>query len=201
MMVAACSRPERERTAPGQDAPAGPQDQAPQATTRTLTATDLAWLGETADGIRKETLRLVVDKAGMPRLRRPNEHENDDREIAPVRTDALDRWRVDAVVVRPNQAKQVALETDSSYDAVFWSESSVDKFVWPYYHSHRLWNDTLQAVKDTFAVDRNAVAIAHQAPSKSSNVMGTAQLRVGVVADTGGPVTWYTASDYLRRRR
>ena len=47
------------------------------------------------------------------------------------------------------------------YDAVFWTESSVEKFLWPYYHAHRIYDTDLAAFRKAFDDDPNVIAIMH----------------------------------------
>jgi hypothetical protein len=139
-----------------------------------LSATDLIWLGETADGKRDVDLVLVRDKHGEARLKeKPGEGDEKVRDIK-IRTEpskfgpGKEREKIAEVVCRSKEGGEVRLMSEDDYDAVFWSESAIGKFVWPYYHSHRLWDKQIQDVKDKFDGDSTAVAVAHQAPSKSS---------------------------------
>jgi hypothetical protein len=139
-----------------------------------LTATDLIWLGETADGKRGVDLVLVKDCHGKPRLKEAVEDGDTKVRDIKIKTEpsrfkaGRKREQIKEVLCRPHQGKEFLLTSKAEFDAVFWSESAIGKFVWPYYHSHRLWDSVMQGVREAFDGDPHAVAIAHQAPSKSS---------------------------------
>ena len=51
-------------------------------------------------------------------------------------------------------------------DAIFWTESAVDKFLFPYYASQRLFTDEeMRRLKESFR-DERVVAIWHFTPSR-----------------------------------
>ena len=74
--------------------------------------------------------------------------------------------------------------------------------MWPYYHSHRLWDADLQKLQDNYDNDPEAAAIAHQAPSKSSvkTTSSVSNLLVAKVAtNKAGPeLKFVPASMYVR---
>jgi hypothetical protein len=139
-----------------------------------LSVTDIIWLGERADSKRGVDLVLVRDKDGKPNLRETPEPGDEVVQEITIRTPdpsgqpGFTREQIAEVICRSAEGKEFTLLSSKEFDAVFWSESSVRKFVWPYYHSHRLWDAELQTLQDQFDGDPTAVAIAHQAPSKSS---------------------------------
>jgi hypothetical protein len=137
-----------------------------------LSPTNLTWLGEEGDAKPGKKLMIVKDKDGRWGLRETA--VGDEQVVVPgIRiTTPLDTTaatdHIAKVVCTTTKGSSVELKSDEQFDSVFWTPSSVRKFVWPYYQSHRLWDDEIQAVKDKFETDPNAFAIAHQAPSRSS---------------------------------
>ena len=174
-----------------------------------LSVTDIIWLGETADSHRGVDLVLVRDKDGKPTLKEKAEPGDDVVQEITVRTadtsarPGFTREEIAEVICRSAEGKEFRLTTADEYDAVFWSESSVRKFVWPYYHSHRLWDAELQQLQDQFDTDPMAVAIAHQAPSKSSvqKTSSVSNLLVAkVAADKAAPeLKFMRAAHYCAR--
>ena len=136
-----------------------------------LTATDLAWLAETADGRRSVDFTLVRDANGKAKLRPDMKMEPGDQiatEIK-VRTEPILPGRASLVQVI-GQAEDFELEpllAKDGWDALFWTESAVEKFLYPYYRSQRLWDSRMDDLKAKYDVDKDAVAIAHLAPSYS----------------------------------
>jgi hypothetical protein len=174
-----------------------------------LSVTDIIWLGETADSHRGVDLVLVRDKDGKPTLREKPEPGDEVVQEITVRTSepstqrGFTREEIAEVICRSAEGKEFRLKTSDEYDAVFWSESAVRKFVWPYYHSHRLWDADLQKLQDQYDGDREAVAIAHQAPSKSSiqKTSSVANLLVAkVAANKAAPeLKFMSAAHYCAR--
>jgi hypothetical protein len=130
-----------------------------------INATDFAALAETADGLRGEDLVLVRDAEQKPRLREALQEGDVVATEVRVWTDRPPRKKIREVVCVPEEGRLRTLETGSGYDAVFWSDSAVEKFLYPYYHAQRLWNADMEAVAAKFKRDMDAVAIAHLAPS------------------------------------
>ena len=165
----------------------------------------LAWLAEKADGKRNEVFRLVIDKDGDPQLRARNEKADStdcDTKVK-VKTEALEgRKEVPFVVLHVRDAKPDTLRSDKDFDAVFWTQSSVEKFVWPYYHSHRLWNDSLEAIRKEFDDKKTAFAIAHQAPSRSISQgrrIASPVDEIFVGEDSAGVLKWTPALEFVGR--
>ena len=103
----------------------------------------LAWLAEQADGQRNKPLSLVIDTNGEPQLRKGDKpgrvkdglryegKSEDEGTMGPTGSRYCDHT--------PQGGKKRDAAPRRGFDAVFWTQSSVEKFVWPYYHSHRLW--------------------------------------------------------------
>jgi hypothetical protein len=143
----------------------------PEALLLELSEADLVRLGEQADGGLERELLLVRDGDGRARLRRavePGDQVVSQIRIRPPVPTLASRARLTEVVCRSAGGATLSLRPDrDEYDCIFWSESAVRKFVWPYYHAHRLWDADLQRLRDEWESDPTAVAIAHQAPTKS----------------------------------
>jgi hypothetical protein len=136
-----------------------------------LTATDLAWLAETADGNRSVDFVLVRDANGKAQLRAKDSMQEGDEVPAEikVRTEQTlpDRTKVVQVTCQAEGHDLEPLLSADAWDAVFWTESSVEKFLYPYYRSQRLWDSRMDALQARYNSDPEAVAIAHRAPSYS----------------------------------
>lgn len=135
-------------------------------------STGLAWLAETADGNRDEKLVLVLDKNERAQLRVAL--QEGDRLVTRVEVETTnklhDRVQVEAVICKaPGYESQELLRKDG-YDALFWTESAVEKFLYPYYRSQRLWDQRMDRLMEKFNTQKEAMAVAHQAPSQSSTI-------------------------------
>jgi hypothetical protein len=169
-------------------------------------ATNLSWLAETADGMRDVDLALFIDDKQRLQLEKDDVHGTKPS-LATIRTPKYRPFRVPVTEVvcrgkievkddptKPDIIFEQTLPSNKNYDAVFWTESSVEKFLYPYYRAHRLWDETMDRLQEQFEQDDFAVAIAHQAPSKSFAVVPTS-VEIGVVKD--GKLEWMTVKDYL----
>jgi hypothetical protein len=167
-------------------------------------STGLAWLAETADGNRDAKLVLVLDKDQKPQLRVTQ--EEGDRVVTRVEvataTKLPDRVQVEMVICKAPGFESQLLRQDG-FDALFWTESAVEKFLYPYYRSQRLWDNRMDRLMEKFNTHKEAMAIAHQAPSRSSTldalVGGT--LHVGCLSrgeqSRANAMRWLPLVDYL----
>lgn len=159
----------------------------------------LSWLAEEADGRRGEELSLMLHPTEGLRLRRKGDPAlNGEQELCKIETPKCQSGRVPvlSVAVDIEGANTHRIDPAEGWDAVFWTESSVEKFVYPYYHAHRLWDTTMDQVKQAFESYPGAVAIMHKAPSKSFVMNATASLRIGALNLTG-KFEWMTVSQFL----
>lgn len=175
--------------------------------TVTLNATQAGWVAEITDGERDVAFVVVQDAGGNPQLREVGKLESGDTVATEIRclTKGIPkRNRVTEVhCFAENWTEPGILLSSDKWDAVFWTESAVKKFLYPYYHSQRLWNQELAALEQQFDADPDAIALAHLAPSR------TAPLRpgvndIGVVVPRPGsldPSPIVTGADYLRQRQ
>ena len=200
VFATACARSAAEDAAPASRATEAAADQAPCKKGKVIDMAKLAWLAEQADGLRNHELSLVIDSAGDPQLRKGKPGNEDCDTKVKVMTVAKPHTEVDTVTIHAKGELPVLLPSDSAYDAVFWTQSSVDKFVWPYYHSHRLWDAQLDTLKTKFENTKTAFAIAHQAPSKPSihgSTSPASELRIGRI-NKDGKAEWVDAAKFLR---
>jgi hypothetical protein len=157
-------------------------------------ATNLSWLAETADGTRGETLYLIKDT--KEKLQLVSEGDLKGRAyLATVETPKKRRERQEVTeVVCHGKNYSATLKSTEKYDAVFWTESSIDKFLYPYYAAHRIWDERMDKVKKKFDDSDFAVAIAHRAPS-TSEALAYEEVEVGVL--DAGALTWMTVKQFL----
>ena len=159
----------------------------------------LSWLAEEADGWRGEELSLMLHPTSGLRLRRegdspmPGEHE-----LCKIETPKCQPGRIPvlSVAVEIQGASTQKIDPAKGWDAVFWTESAVEKFLYPYYHAHRLWDDTMDQVQLAFETYPGAVAIMHKAPSNSFVMNAAASLQIGAL-DLSGKFQWMTVPRFL----
>jgi hypothetical protein len=162
-------------------------------------ATNLSWLAETADGKRGQTLYLIKDD--QDKLQLVTQTELKGRSwLAVVETpkNRPHRGQVSEVACRGQyEGKDFELELKHpDYDAVFWTESSIEKFLYPYYRSHRIWDDKIEQAKRKFDTYDSAVAMAHRAPS-TSETLSYDTIRVGVADPKSLTLEWMTVDAFL----
>lgn len=101
-----------------------------------ITAHDLRRLAERADALRGEDLFLEIDAEGKAQIVRAADTPNTtgSRPVAVRTDDAPGHPPLEAATLhRPSAGQAVRVETASGFDAAFWKESAVQKFVFPYY--------------------------------------------------------------------
>jgi hypothetical protein len=141
--------------------------------TRTIPTVDarrLRALAEWADGHRDRPY-VLVERAGSLMIVDSDAVTPDDRELAAVQTStrARNRPRPESVSLTAGKSSG-PLEMGLKYDALFWTESSIEKFLLPYYYTARvLTEESLQELKQEY-VRENVVAMAHRPPSVPSLV-------------------------------
>jgi hypothetical protein len=156
-------------------------------------ATNLSWLAETADGVRDKLLYLIIDDD--KKLQLVQKKLENQKELTTIWTPKHrpDRIPVEEVICK-GQGYQEALLSSKDFDALFWTESSIEKFLYPYYRAHRLWDEQMDRLQEQFETDDYAVAMAHRAPSKSST-LAAHTLYIGVLRES--TLRWMTLDDYL----
>lgn len=172
-------RPEGDATGTGagaRSAVAGADGREPK--TVDVSAFDLRAMAEAADG-RRGRIFKIVDNPGGRRKAKVVEAGAGDEEVL-LRIKAAKRVsvpkeegffvrlpadiRLPDGVARPKDDDYIA-----TFDALFWSESAVDKFVAPYY-IHMMTLAELQATLQPYYDDPKVVAMAHL---PDSEVVGT----------------------------
>ena len=122
----------------------------------------MSWWAEGADGTRDKELVLVLDEGGEYQLK---EEQPGDNVVLRVYTPSLAPNRLKPVEITFQAPGCEKIRIDEQADALFWTESAVEKFLFPYYAAHRLFTDEeMQRLKDAFKSDK-AVALWHRAPS------------------------------------
>jgi hypothetical protein len=171
----------------------------------TVDSTALSWAAETADGTRDEMMVLTLEDGKNLKVKKASDITNpDDPKLAMVYTsNKQDRPRIERVLLHvEDQQQPIELPGTDGWDTVFWTESSVEKFLWPYYHAHRLWDDHMTALRTQFENDPMAVAVAHKAPSASATLPLSGIDVTGVARATKGKagmrsLAWQTGRQYL----
>jgi hypothetical protein len=160
----------------------------------------LTWLAEKADGHREEKLQLVLHETAGLRLRREKEAlEPGETPVCIIETSSCQagRKRVTNVALRIDDKTTQSFNTDpEGWDAVFWTESAVEKFLYPYYHAHRTWDEKIIKVKDAFEAHPEAYAIRHKAPSASDTMSLNSLLEIGVLGPGLVPV-WLSPDAFI----
>jgi hypothetical protein len=155
---------------------------APNVASPKLSYRDLAWWAETADGTRGEDL-VIADVTVNGSVRRMVKKKKDAQKngdpivVDDIRTESIvkDRPAVDRVTIEVGGQTIPCRSKDGVWcDAIFCSESAMEKFLFPYYHSQRLLTEgEWKKLKDAFH-DRFTVAIGHVHPSHSFALGGGA---------------------------
>lgn len=160
----------------------------------------LTWLAEKADGHREEKLQLVLHPAEGLRLRREQEAlEPGETPVCTIETSSCQpgRKRVTNIALQIDGKTTQDFDIDpEGWDALFWTESAVEKFLYPYYHAHRIWDEKIIAVKDAFEAHPEAYAIRHKAPSASEPMSLSSLLEIGVLRPGLAPV-WLSPDAFI----
>lgn len=122
----------------------------------TRSASDVRRLAEAVNGKRDTDVIVATDRQGELVTR--TALEEGDTFLFTVNTRSRQR-RVEATGRISAEGMQAELE---ECDAVFWTESSVEKFVWPYYEAHGI---DVSRIRSAYESDPAIVAIAHIIPS------------------------------------
>jgi len=120
-----------------------------------IDARALAWAAESADGRRDTSLVLY----------RTEGHWALGPETDASRPTAMLRVYTES---RKKQVRvPISLPIPTEWDAVFLSESAVEKFLFPYYEAQRLLGpNVMEALKHAYYDDQDVVGIAHIYPSQ-----------------------------------
>jgi hypothetical protein len=178
----------------------------------TISSLELSWLAEKADGTRDEDLALVKDENGNLQIRQPPrpgeapEKKPGDVLIANVRTKGTcKRERVAKITIDTEHGGKVEFKgSDKGADALFWTDSAVEKFLYPYYYSQRIWNEDMDRLRTQFSTDPQAIAVLHRAPSTSETLSPNRAIEVARVKSGAGgmvpKVEWVALAAYLMEK-
>jgi hypothetical protein len=166
---------------------------------------ELSWWPESADGMRDKD--LVVALIGGKYVIKDEKLAIEAKDhivlrgihVSPI---CSKREPVDKMLVQVGDEIKECKSEMGKCDAVFASESAIEKFLIPYYHSHRLFTKTDWDKLNKALGDETVLAIAHVAPSHSFAVYGKRpieeELAVAKKPALGiSSVDWMSLGDYL----
>jgi hypothetical protein len=172
-------------------------------TTKTyqISSNMLAWFAEGAHGQQQKTMYIVEDESG--------ELVMTDVDPRPAKEPLLEvftkceRGKLKApkqVVIELESGKTRNLLDDPEYpkcDALFWSASSIEKFLFPYYHSHRLYGHAeICALMSQYRANSELVAAVHVAPSRPGSINGLDT--AGFFVEDGKGMEFVSFTEFLR---
>jgi hypothetical protein len=173
-----------------------------EVTTHPVSATTLAWLAEGAHGRQGTKLYLVEEANGELVLTDEDPRPAREPILEVVTTGERSPLKpAHKIAIQVNAAgPETDLLRDPKFagcDSLFWTASSIEKFLIPYYHAQRLYSQSeISRLMELYRADAELVAAAHVAPSKPR--------RIGAV-DTGGflraakdGLEWVGFTEYLR---
>jgi hypothetical protein len=137
---------------------------------RAIDATKLAWWAEEAHGKQGTPLYIVLGADGTPELtdtlagRQPLlEVQTKGARVAPL-------VRPRKLTMQVSERRVIDFLDDPAlpgYDALFWTASAIEKFLFPYYHSQRLFSRAqMDKLEKEYSADDQLIAAAHRAPSR-----------------------------------
>lgn len=164
---------------------------------RALTSRELRKIAEAADGQRDEVLNIVqMTTSGVDTGQDTPNGENTKYRVAkvsdgPITDDPLPVWKKvfetntptklrvrmgvrinpTKIIVPTTPAKEIDLPCEK-YDAIFWSEASIEKFFFPYYVRHLEPEDFIDLMKAYYHPQANETiyAFVHYPPTDFSRV-------------------------------
>lgn len=168
-----------------------------------ITAGELRRLAETADGARSRDLVLIWDCDTKSYAIVASELAGANPKLLDIKTTERvpARTRVNGVQIHVNGLEPNTLTPE--YDALFWSESSVEKFVIPYYSRMLEQADMIELWKAH--LDEKVYAFGHVWPSRNIAVRDPRQ-NLGLAVRDESPgvapkVKWTTFTDWIAGRR
>jgi hypothetical protein len=134
-----------------------------------IDATALAWLAEEAHGRQGKTLKLIKKANGKLELRETDPGSGEESLLEVITPpEAAQMTRPKEIILTVPGGQPEPLHKLEGCDALFWTTSSVEKFLFPYYSAHRLLTEQQMNELKSECHAKNAVAVVHVAPSKSS---------------------------------
>ncbi len=143
----------------GSETPAGSRSDEPPK----VDAREIAWWAETAHGFKGLGKRFLVDTKKGVRFKEKDELGKEPV-LAIVETDAAapNREPPDSVTAKIGGE---TYQLKDKCDALFWTESAIEKFFIPYYEAQRLLDpDKMDKLKKLYR-DERTVALGHMPPS------------------------------------
>jgi hypothetical protein len=162
---------------------------APEPSSRTLTARQLRVLAEKAEGWRGKGPLVVIETT--------DGHEViTEEDLRKRRSPANIVARVVASEDVPERERPARIDfyatADSAveplvdgFDALFWSEAAVQKFLFPYYHSLRLLTPQAMEQLERSYRDKKSIAFAHKIDSRTLTMrtLPTDEKKAGLLPD------------------
>lgn len=143
----------------------------------TIDARNLARIAEWVDGMRDQNLVVVQENGAW--VVRPEQPGDDTKAVLKSRKE------LDVPSTQRKMASDVTirgLRLDPEVDALFWTESAIQKFFFPYYAAHRIMTEQDYALLIAAYKKADLVAIAHVAPSQGHPIYGDALASIQVFA-------------------
>jgi hypothetical protein len=172
-------------------------------TTKTyqITSNRLAWFVEGAHGQQHKTMYIVDDGSGE--LVMTDVDPRPEKEPLLEVTTTCERKELQApkqVVIELQSGQTRKLLNDPDYpkcDALFWSASSIEKFLFPYYHSHRLYSHAeICGLMSQYRANSKLVAAVHVAPSRPGSINGLNT--AGFFLEDGKDMEFVSFAEFLR---
>ena len=135
--------------------------------TEPLDARELTWIAEAAFGDLGQDLQLI--RIGKTfRLRRAPAKADDAEVVLRIHTRTPNRDQVRPVAVNVKLTeKSDPINLAGHSDAAFWTVSAVEKFLIPYYETHRMLTDEQMATLKSKIRKANVLFVDHVPPSHS----------------------------------
>jgi hypothetical protein len=150
-----------------------------------INATALAWWAETAHGFQGERLAVVRrENADQPDIVPLSSVGPKDEVYFEVFTPEQSTLiRPEKLTLKAPNGPELDLLAMREADALFWTASAIEKFVFPYYYAQRLLSQDQMAQLLADYNSSRLVAILHVAPSKPYRIMEPFQV---LAADGAG---------------
>lgn len=167
-----------------------------------IDATKLAWWAEEAHGKQGTPLYIVVDDKDNAVLTDtpPADASQVLLEVSTKGTRAPLKRPERIVLTMPGGEEVNLLDNPKlpGCDALFWSASSIEKFLFPYYYSQRLFSDVkIEKLRAKYREDKTLVAALHRAPSKPYFLDATDTAALFYVPEEGKGWNCISLREYL----
>jgi hypothetical protein len=172
-----------------------------------ISSNTLAWFAEGAHGQQEQNMYIVEDANGDLILTDKDPRPAGKEPFLEVFTKGERPKLMPAqkIAVQLKNGKEKNLLNDPDYphcDALFWSASSIEKFLFPYYHAHRLYSQAeICGLMTEYRANKKLVAALHVAPSRpgSINQLDTAGFLIAEGAE-GVDLNFVSFKEFLARR-